>query len=219
MTFSTVELTSTFFHIPDTRTIDKWVRTTPDGFRFAAIFPRSVTHEGDLGSRVEEIRRFLAIMAGFKHKLGPLLMQFPASFGPESRAILMELLRQLQPGLKVAAAFRHRDWFRSETYKLLRAHGVALCLSDYPVFPRRMIKTADFVYMRFVGDRETISEDFSHVRLSRTQELRSWAEIAKQFRNEKTEIYAYFSNHFSGHAPSTAAEFREMLGGTADEKP
>jgi len=211
MTFSTVELDSTSYRIPTAETLEKWVKATPSNFRFAAWFPRTVTHEGDVRSRVESAGSFFKIMSGLGDRLGPLLMQFPGSFGPDSCPVLKELLQQIPKGIKVAVEFRQRDWFVPETFDLLKRHNVALCLTECPGLPRIEVRTADFVYLRFVGDHDQISEDFSHVRLSRAEELDHWVGVAERFASEKAEIYAYFNNHFSGHAPSTAVKFRELL--------
>lgn len=211
MTFSTVELDSTFYSVPSAETVDKWVKMTPGNFRFAARFPQTVTHEGDVSSRVDNASSFIEIISRLGDRLGPLLMQFPASFVPEGRPVLKELLQQLPRGTKVAVEFRQPDWLVPETFDLLKRHSVALCLTEYPGMPCMEVRTADFVYLRFVGDRDQITEDFSHVRVSRTKELNYWAGVAKRFAGENAEIYAYFNNHFSGHAPSTAVEFRELL--------
>jgi len=211
MTFSTVELDSTSYRIPTPETLDKWVKATPGNFRFAAWFPETVTHEGDVPSRVESAGSFLKIMSGLGDKLGPLLMQFPGSFGPDSLSVLEELLQQIQRGIKVAVEFRQRDWLVPETFDLLKRHEMALCLTECPGLPRLKVRTADFVYLRFVGDCDQITEDFSHVRISRAEELNYWTGVAERFAGENAEIYAYLDNHFSGHAPSTAVQFRELL--------
>jgi len=211
MAFSTVELDSTFYGVPSGETVNKWVKTTPDSFRFAARFPQTVTHEGDVSSRVDNAGRFIEIISRLGDRLGPLLMQFPGSFGPESRPVLKELLRQLPRGTRVAVEFRQPDWLVPETFDLLKGHSVALCLTELPGMPRLEVRTADFVYLRFIGDRDQITEDFSHVRVSREEELNCWVGVAKRLAGENAEIYAYFDNHFSGHAPSTAIQFRELL--------
>jgi uncharacterized protein YecE (DUF72 family) len=209
--FSTVELDSTFYRIPEVETVEKWARSTSADFRFSARSPQSVTHEGTLDSRIAAASSFIEVMRGLGDKSGPLLMQFPASFGLECLPVLNELLRQLPRDVRIAVEFRRSDWFTPDTFKLLKKHGVALCLTECPGLPRLRICTADFVYVRLVGDRNGITEDFSHVRLPRTEELSFWAGGVKELSAETAEIYAYFSNQFSGHAPTTARQFRELL--------
>jgi uncharacterized protein YecE (DUF72 family) len=211
MTFSSVELDSTSYRTPTAETLDKWMKATPGNFRFAAWFPRTVTHEGDVRSRVENAGSFLKIMSGLGDRLGPLLMQFPVSFGPDCHSVLEELLQQIPEEMKVAVEFRRRDWLVPATFDLLKRNSVALCLTECPGLPRIDVRTADFVYLRFAGDCDQISEDFSHVRLDRAEELNHWVGVAEKFAREETDVYAFFDNHFSGHAPSTAVQFRELL--------
>ena len=46
--FSTVEIDSTFYAAPRASVVEGWVRRTPDGFRFAAKFPKLITHDKKL---------------------------------------------------------------------------------------------------------------------------------------------------------------------------
>jgi uncharacterized protein YecE (DUF72 family) len=211
--FSTVELDSTFYRIPDVETVEKWARSTSGDFRFSARVPQSVTHEGTLDSRIAAATGFIEVMRSLGDKSGPLLMQFPAGFGLECQPVLKELLKQLPRDIRIAVEFRRSDWFNPATFRLLKKHGVALCLAECPGLPRLRVRTAEFGYIRLVGDRNGITEDFSHVRQSRTEELDYWAGAARELSEQTVEIYAYLSNHFSGHAPTTARQFRELLQG------
>ena len=211
MTFNTVELDSTFYHIPTSQVLEKWLATTPVGFRFAAKFPRTVTHEGDLKSRLEEAEKYLFVMTGMSDKLGPLLLQFPPSFTPDRRKDLGEILGLIPRGMRVAVELRHRDWLTEEVYSLLKSREVALCLVECPSMPRMTVRTADFVYLRFIGDKADITDDFSYVRELRKDELDHWIGMVDRFVGEKADIFAFFNNHFSGHAPSTALNFRDRL--------
>jgi uncharacterized protein YecE (DUF72 family) len=210
-TFSTVELDSTFYRIPSRQTLDKWDRMTPDGFRFAAKFPRTVTHEGELHARVKEADRFIDVMVSLGAKLGPLLMQFPPSFRPDRRGVLEALLGRVPAQVRLAVELRDPTWLNDGILDLLKRRGAALCLIEYPGMPRLAAQTSDLVYLRFLGDRYAITEDFSYVRHGRDEELDHWSELARRFAGENVDVYAYFNNHFSGHAPSTAVEFRERL--------
>jgi uncharacterized protein YecE (DUF72 family) len=213
MTFNTVELDSTFYHIPTRQVVEKWSAATPQGFRFAAKFPRTVTHEGELRTRIEEAEKYFEAMAAMSDKLGPLLMQFPPSFHAGRYADLCELLGRIPRGFRVAVEFRCRDWLTPDLFRLLESRDVGLCLAEFPGMPRLKVRTTDFVYLRFVGDHSEITDDFSYVRRGRQEELAYWSELAEHFAGENADIFAYFNNHYSGHAPSTALKFRESLQG------
>jgi len=44
--YDTVEIDATYYAIPSEHTVDGWNQKTPDGFLFAAKFPRSIVHCG-----------------------------------------------------------------------------------------------------------------------------------------------------------------------------
>jgi uncharacterized protein YecE (DUF72 family) len=210
--FDTVEVDSTFYHIPAEKTVDKWAGTVPDGFLFAAKFPRTVTHEGQLESRIENAAYFIQTMRRLGDKLGPLVMQFAASFRPDSRRLLLGLIESLPVDGKFAVELRHPGWLKEEAVlKALERRNIALCHIDFPGWPITDLSTADFAYLRFLGDRTEIESDFSWVRLDRQKELGQWAELIRQFSFSGKKIYGYFNNHYSGHAPTTANLLAELL--------
>ena len=94
----------------------------------------------------------------------------------------------------------------------MRERNIAFCLIDHPWMPRLDLETVDFVYLRFLGDRNQIDNDFSYVRYSRDEELAWWRQLIDRVAGEGKDLYAYFNNHYSGHAPSTAFKLMELLG-------
>ena len=91
-------------------------------------------------------------------KLGPLLIQFPASFqrSPEAVDYLAWLLKTFA-GYPLAVELRHRSWSDApETAQLLDAHHAAWVQIDEPKFPssiRQDLKgpPADLYYLRLHG--------------------------------------------------------------------
>ena len=91
--FSTVELNVTYYRIPSTRTVESWVRKTPDDFLFAVKAFRELTHE-------REEPQFAPFVASLQPmieagKLGCVLTQFPYSFHllPQNRDYLKKAAR------------------------------------------------------------------------------------------------------------------------------
>ncbi len=210
--FATVEIDATFYRIPTVETVKKWARTTPDNFRFAAKFPRTVTHEGDLQSRIESVKAFTAVMEHLGPKAGPLLLQFPYSFKPDQREILIAILESLPETGMFAVELRNKKWLdEKEVLKLLDDRNVAFCLIDHPWMPKVNLRTADFVYVRLLGDRAKIENDFSYVRFERDEELDWWRDIIREYADQGISCYVYFNNHYSGHAPTTAERLRQLL--------
>lgn len=211
MQFPTVELDVTFYRIPTESMIARWVDVTPDRFVFAAKFPRTVTHGGDLVSRLADCDHFCSVMRGMGDKLGPLLMQFPYSFKPDQFGLLETLINRVPSDLRLSVEVRNRKWLTDDLYSLLQGRNIALCLVDHPWMPRISVRTADFLYFRFLGDHKKITEDFSYIRDDREDELGFWSQVIDGFAGENRQIFAYFNNHFSGHAPTTAERLRRKL--------
>lgn len=80
--FNTVEGNTTFYRVPDEKTVRRWHEAVAGTrFRFCFKLPRAVTHERS--PDLDELRRFLAVIDLLESALGPLLVQFPATVGPE----------------------------------------------------------------------------------------------------------------------------------------
>ncbi len=209
--FSTVELDVTFYRIPSESMVKKWASSTPEHFTFAAKFPRTVTHEGDVTSRLQQAEQFVSVITKLGSRLGPLLLQFPYSFRPESCSILKAIVDSIPKDIQLAVELRHKSWLSEDLYKWLTKRGLALCLVDHANMPRLSVKTADFQYIRMIGDHKRLTEDFSYVRFDRAEDLQWWRELVNRFAGEQGRIYGYFNNHYSGHAPTTACQFLDLL--------
>lgn len=46
--------------------------------------------------------------------------------------------------------------------------------------------------------------------VDRTTELSSWVDYSYQIKKRGVLVYAYANNHFSGHAPATIEQFRNL---------
>jgi len=210
--FNTVELDSTYYRIPPVETVKKWAATTPDSFVFTAKFPNTVTHEGSLEERIKNAGIFIDVMSHLGSKLGPLLLQFPYSFKPDRIGDLMALIAALPDQGRFAIELRNKAWLKEERlFDRLKEKNIAFCLIDHPWMPRTKICTADFHYLRFLGDRKKIEADFSYVRFERREELAWWGDLVTEYSRQGVGFYAYFNNHYSGHAPTTAEALIELL--------
>src|SRR3712207_4956473 len=106
-------------------------------------------------------------------RLGPLLLQLPPSFAVEGMGVLDEFLTTLPEGFRYAVEVRHKSWLGSDLPQMLRERGVALTLIDYPRMPRMQEATADFVYIRWLGNRREFPS--AHARAKRDRrEDRAW---------------------------------------------
>jgi uncharacterized protein YecE (DUF72 family) len=212
-TFPSVEIDSTFYGTPRRGTIEGWAARTPPEFRFAAKFPRLITHDKMLDRALGDAQAFVGAMSALGEKLSLLTLQFAYDFKPDQATRLDEFLGQLPRGPRYAVEVRNRAWLTSGLSELLRKHQAALVLQDLHYMPKLDWTTADFAVIRFLGRRSDI-EQFDRLQIDRRDEMQSWAERVRSFLGEGIDVYAYFNNHYAGHSPASVRLFAEMLGWT-----
>jgi uncharacterized protein YecE (DUF72 family) len=211
--YATVEIDSTFYGTPRTSTVERWREVVPEGFLFAAKFPQDVTHERNLVDTRSEAEGFVRTMQALEDKLGPLLIQLPPSFDVEGMGVLEDFLSTLPQGPRYAVEVRHKSWLGSDLPELLREHGVALTLVDYPRMPRLEEATTDFAYIRWLGNRREFPSGHTHPKKDRDDDLSWWAGVVDRFLKQGKTVFAYANNHYQNHAPSTVERFLELRRG------
>ena len=211
--YATVEIDSTFYGIPRRSTVQKWREVSPDGFLFAAKFPKDITHQQNLVGAEAEVETFLHTMAELGDRLGPLLIQLPPSFDVEGMGVLEDFVQRLPEGFRYAVEVRHGSWLCSDLPEMLRERGVAMTLIDYRRMPRMEEATADFSYIRWLGDRREFPSGHTHLEKERDDDLRRWSDLVGYFLEEGRTVFAYANNHYQNHSPSTLDRFLEIRRG------
>ena len=223
--FRSVEVDATWYRAPSARTVDGWRERTPDDFVFSAKAPQTITHEKIMVDCVGELEGFLTSMRRLGPKLGVILLQFPY-FRKDKIPHLPAFLERLEPFLpllprdiRFALEVRNKTWLQPPLFEALRSHGVALAWVDHPWMPtareyarRRGAMTADFLYVRWLGDRygiEEITKDWDRLVLDRVQETELWAEVLSEFNHRANRIFAYYNNHYAGCGYQSAALFEQ----------
>ena len=224
--FDAVELDNTFYRTPAVSTVKGWYAKTPPGFLFAAKVPQVITHEKALVDCDEDFRIFLKTMDCLGEKLGPLLLQFgyfnkKAFAGVnEFLAVLVPFLKKIPKGYRFALEIRNKNWLVPAFIDALREHGISLSLVDHvwmprpkQLFARNDPITADFAYVRWLGDRKGIEErtkTWDKIIVDRTGDLGEWVEVLKKVHERKIQILAFANNHYAGYGPGTINEFRGL---------
>ncbi|MEZ5427430.1 MAG: DUF72 domain-containing protein [Pyrinomonadaceae bacterium] len=216
--FGTIEVDSTFYAIPPASSLEGWHQKTPVDFTFSLKMPQEITHEHFLRKSSFEISRsFCERALELKEKLASVLIQLPPTFAAnkENARNLRNFLAELPTDeIRFAVEFRERGWLVDWTFEELEKNRTALCLVEGSWIPREQMfeaapkPTADFAYVRFMGERDLTSFD----RVHRPQDagLEIWAEEIKKIK--ATDIYIYFSNFYEGHAPASANKLKHLLG-------
>jgi uncharacterized protein YecE (DUF72 family) len=193
---------------------------------FAAKVPQVITHEKVLVDCDDEFKQFVGVMELLGAKLGPLLLQF-GYFNKKAFLGVNDFLARLRPFLKklpkdhkFAVEIRNKNWLAPQFVETLRERGVALALIEQSWMPRPSQWfenfdpiTADFTYVRWLGDRKGIEQEtktWDKVIVDRHVELSDWADILGKVHKRKIQIFAYANNHFAGHGPATVEMFQDL---------
>jgi uncharacterized protein YecE (DUF72 family) len=139
--FEMVEVNSSFYSVPDPRLVERWCRSTPNGFLFdvklhqllsrhsanVKLLPPALQKQAEADARgrvrltpeteaamIDEFRRPLEILRANK-KMGALLLQLSPGFSPRKHQLLelSDLLGALA-GYRIAIELRNRNWVQSE---------------------------------------------------------------------------------------------------------
>jgi uncharacterized protein YecE (DUF72 family) len=209
--FNSVEIDATFYGAPRFSTVEGWRKRTPEGFRFAAKFPRMITHEKKLDRAQGDAEAFVGTMQALGDKLGVLTLQFAYDFTPDLIDRLEAFLRALPEGPRYAVEVRNRGWLTTDLGEMLSNLNVALVLQDLHYMPRLDWITADFTVIRWLGRRKDI-HTFDRIQIDRTQALEAWAEKVGRFLEDDVDVFGFFNNHFAGHSPASVRQFAGILG-------
>ena len=209
--FPTVEIDATFYATPRASVVEGWRERTPASFRFAAKFPKLITHEKQLLDAQGDAEAFVGTMQALGDKLAVLTLQFAYDFTPDRFDLLDSFLEALPAGPRYAVEVRNRKWLNADLGEMLSQHNAALVLQDLHYMPSLDWITADFTVVRWLGRRKDINE-FDRIQIDKGEVLARWAERVSRFLDDGVDVYGYFNNHFAGHSPASARQFAEMLG-------
>lgn len=201
--FPTVELNATFYRLPPPEQFAKWAAQVPEGFRFAVKAPRLITHLHRLQHCAAPLADFLDAARALGGKLGPILYQLPPTLTYDP-GLLGAFTAALPGKLSSVIEFRHASWFRDETFAILEANRVALCVSDFPGCAAPLRVTAPPAYLRFHGGKR-YRENYADPILQATADsLRGWQEDA-------LPSFVFFNNTAGGRAPANARTLQSMV--------
>jgi uncharacterized protein YecE (DUF72 family) len=219
--FPTVEIDSSFYAYPSTKTIASWLRNSPPGFVFSAKLPKLITHDKalDLTKGVgADFSKFLYLVAPMLRadKLGPVLIQLPPSFTFDKADRLDAFLATLpKKDMQFAVEFRHKSWLREESWELLRRYNVANTVVDEPLLPPEVVVTADFSFVRWHGHGTKPWYNYRYPR----KELEPWKEKLEVIRDKTQKTsYGYFNNHYGGKAIENALQMMEITNTASPEQ-
>lgn len=183
MQLNTVEVNFTFRQLLKETTVQKWIKETPDHFRFGVKAHQVITHIKRLKGADEFVKRFIGTLEPLERagKLGPILFQLPPNLKAD-----VELLKSFLPavprGVRMAFEFRHSSWFSDETYEALKSCNAALCVAETEERVTPDVTTASFAYYRYR------KPEYS------AEERKAMVATIEEHQQHGRDVYAYFKH-------------------------
>ena len=180
---NTVEVNFTFRQLLKETTAQKWIESTPAGFRLSIKAHQVITHIKRLKQTEDFIPRFLSTIEPLARaeKLGPLLFQLPPNMKADAK-LLQEFLAALPRAVPSAFEFRHASWFTDEIFDLLKSGNRALCVAETEERTTPDVVTADFCYYRYRKPSYT------------PDERRSMVDRIREHLGQSRNVFAYFKH-------------------------
>jgi uncharacterized protein YecE (DUF72 family) len=192
--FKSIEINSSFYKIPQAKTVGKWAEDVPDGFRFTFKLWRGITHEKGLEFNPADIIRLMEAINSAGNRKGCLLVQLP----PSAKGNLMPQLQYLigsvkkadpEETWKIALEFRHASWYTEKILQFAMSSNLSIVLQDIPASATPLHYVAgDTIYLRFHGPggkyRGSYPDDV----------LTEYSTYISEWQEEGKTVYAYFNN-------------------------
>lgn len=208
--FSTVEVNSSFYHLPSENVFRAWREGSSPGFVFTLKASRLITHYRRLHDVDEPLATFFTRARLLGEKLGPILYQLPPDLARDDPR-LEDFLTRLPRDLRHVIEFRHATWFADEVYDLLLRHEVAFCIVDHVHLKSPVLATAPTAYVRFHGATGVYSGQYGEETTAR------WAETIRNLGASTAEVFAYFNNDAEAQAVRDAISLKAALAAGGDD--
>jgi len=193
--FNSIEVNSSFYKIPQAKTVTKWTADVPDEFRFTFKLWRGITHEKGLVFDAADINRFMNAIDGAGAKKGCLLIQLP----PSAKVAIMPQLRYLincvleadaNRTWQTAIELRHVSWYTDDLFEFAESNKISVVIHDITASatPMHYYDTADTVYLRFHGLGGKYRGSYAD------EVLYEYASYIREWQEENKTVYVYFNN-------------------------
>lgn len=223
--FTCVEGNTTFYSVPDKKTVLRWAEETPAGFRFCPKLPRQLTHTGLLAPNLVETQKFVERMQGLGDRLGPTFAQLPPSYCPTQFNDLKEFLTGLPRNeTEFAVEVRHLDWFKApfaqQLAELLTDLGIGRVLLDTrpiydvpdapylqserkkPRVPVEFSSTASFTLIRYISHPTwEVNSTF----------LQDWLPVLDRWLRNGVQVYFFVHCPVEERSPNNARSIQSLF--------
>jgi uncharacterized protein YecE (DUF72 family) len=227
--FDTIEINTSFYQPLRPEIAKFWVRRIAhnQNFRFTAKLLKIFTHDRNASHQDEKAFKLGLAPLAEAGRLGALLLQFPWSFKntKENHEYLSGLFVEFME-YPLVVEVRHGSWNQPEVFKWLAEVGVGFCNIDQPLFGHSIKPsdraTAPVGYVRlhgrnyqhwFTSGDQPKEREERYNYLYSLEELKPWAERAKNISQQAPVTYVITNNHFEGKAVANALQLMHLISG------
>lgn len=203
-TFNAVEINSSFYRKPTSKTLLKWHAETPDNFRFFIKIPKAITHQNRLENSKDEIVLFCNhIQNSLKDKLSGFLYQLPPSF-TNTVENTERIINNLDSRFLNVIEFRHSSWWQKEIFDLLKQYDIVFSGVSFPGnLPEDLIiNHPEILYYRLHGKpvlyKSVYSNDFMDA-------------LAEKIKNTTQTSFIFFNNTWGTAAIKNSLYLKHIL--------
>ena len=209
--FNTIELNTTHYRIPDDTTLDRWVRSASQGFKFSPKIPQLISHAPDITQMTDLMHEFIHQMQQLKEYLGTSFMQLHPTFGPKRLPELLNFLDHIPFSFKMAIELRNPDWFNNsieteDLFQYMKEKQISTVITD--VAGRR-----DVLHQRLTTSTAMVRFVANNLHPTDFTRLDAWAERLKKWQAEDLEnFYFFIHTPDKGNCLPLADEFNRRIG-------
>lgn len=220
---NSVEGNTTFYSLPHADAVARWNAETGADFSFTFKFHQHISHSEQLARQLPAAMEQLDLLSALGDKLGRLMLQLPARFGPAQLPALAAFLEGLPDTCRYAVEVRHPAFFQKgdaeqqlnrllmhhqadriimDTRALFSGPSTSALLADVrtkkPRVPVNVIATGRAPIVRFVGN----DNEQDNLRC-----LTPWITKVHQWREEGRTPYVLLHRPDNKQAPWLAQLF------------
>lgn len=230
-----VELDTSYYGIPKISSVENWISSVPDGFRFIVKVYSGISKQSDWQSyyhtEKEMVDAFLTSMKPLivSGKLFAFLLQFSASFScTQENVQYLKQIRTWFAEAPIAIELRSDSWYDKRYIKkmlaFMNAHQFSLVVVDEPQVPMNSVPffpyvtNENFVLFRLHG-RNTSGwkANDAQWRKKRTlyrynqEELQELSESIEKLASTSKEVCVIFNNNSGGDAADNLMTIKKIL--------
>ncbi|MEE4278424.1 MAG: DUF72 domain-containing protein, partial [Halieaceae bacterium] len=221
--FNTVEGNTSFYRVPDAATTKRWADDLRDRpFRFSFKLPRTLTHESRPDA--QDLCNFFTAMEHLADKLGPFLVQCPASTGPAELPRLEKLFEALPAQWQYVLELRHPAFFEApeRVEPLLERFGAGRVMFDSRPIYRGEATHPEVLAARHkkpdVPLLDTVYNDIAYARVvlhpdasQNAPWINEWLDRCERYLTAGHQLYFMMHCPNNQHCPALAEQFHTAL--------